>query len=190
MVWKIFFSNVSRIIVYKLFWVFESKPPPTRHIWQCIICIYQKIYHSAFFRKNLKRGKNYFFDRYFYFGRLIFFIFRFLKNKNAFDKILPKIPQLKKLMFEQFFVSPFFRSLIIKKQWNAWWTLFKGKTDFRPNVLSPAPFRGQWVLSTKVVSVMRFRKKLVVRGHVQTTWTNEGGGGVTQMTTTLNKAIK
>ena len=27
-----------------------------------------------------------------------------------------------------------------------------------------------------------------VRGHVQTTWTNEGGGGVAQMTTTLNNS--
>ena len=28
----------------------------------------------------------------------------------------------------------------------------------------------------------------MVRGHVQTTWTNEGGGEVAQMTTTLNNS--
>ena len=28
-----------------------------------------------------------------------------------------------------------------------------------------------------------------LRGHVQTTWTNEGGGGVAQMTTTLNNSF-
>ena len=33
------------------------------------------------------------------------------------------------------------------------------------------------------------QKKLKgVRGRVQTTWTNEGGGGVAQMTTTLNNS--
>ena len=28
----------------------------------------------------------------------------------------------------------------------------------------------------------------LLRGRVQTTWTNEGGGGVAQMTTTLNNS--
>ena len=31
-------------------------------------------------------------------------------------------------------------------------------------------------------------KYTCLRGHVQTTWINEGGGGVVQMTTTLNNS--
>ena len=30
--------------------------------------------------------------------------------------------------------------------------------------------------------------EIKTRGRVQTTWTNEGGGGVAQMTTTLNNS--